>query len=93
MFSTWCPDLSLSFDAHFFKFIRRERLGADKQAGGGRGPRGGGGRAGDSTGWRTGDTTLTILCILFTGGGRAETPNPDHDHIYKIFLLICSICY
>ncbi len=43
MFSTWCPDLSLSFDAQFFKFIRRERLGADKQAGGGGGARGGGG--------------------------------------------------
>ncbi len=50
MFSTWCPDLSLNFDAQIlYGYIARERLSVGKRAnkgGGGRGPRGGGGGGG-----------------------------------------------
>jgi hypothetical protein len=48
MFSTWCPDLSLNFDAQIlYDYIARGRLSVGKRAkkgGGGKGPGGGGRR-------------------------------------------------
>jgi hypothetical protein len=55
MFSTWCPDLSLNFDAQIlYDYIARGRLSVGKRARRGEGARApGGGRGG------TGATTQT----------------------------------
>ena len=94
MFSTWCSDLSLSFDAQFDTILSEGSVQALASGlGGGAGGRGGAGRAATQSADGTCEARLSIINQVITRGGRSssEPRIPTHNNIISYWLAPLTV--